>query len=145
VAWRLPGVHGVPSRQQTFSDSTAEQGFGVLTETDLAAVLKQKLGKGVPGQVILDGCNPIRADRAPGAEASIGLLLPCNVVLRCVGPQRTLVAARSVTHGNDIAVDAEHVSSTRCPGWPPRRCTQTRNTTRVVHTRIPHAVLASHR
>ncbi len=71
----------------------AEQGFGVLTEIDIAATLKKKIGKDVPPQVILGACNPVLADRALDAETSIGLLLPCNVVLRSVAEHRTVVEA----------------------------------------------------
>ena len=70
----------------------AEQGFGVLTEIDVAATLKKKLGKDIAPQVILGACNPVLADRALAAEASIGLLLPCNVVLRSVS-DHTVVEA----------------------------------------------------
>lgn len=74
-----------------------EQGFGVLTEIDVAATLKDKIGKDIAPQVILGACNPVLADRALTAEASIGLLLPCNVVLRSVGEHRTIVEALDPT------------------------------------------------
>jgi len=66
-------------------DSLAEQGFGVLTEIDVAATLKTKLDVDVPAQVILGACRPQLAHRALDAVASIAVLLPCNVVVRDIG------------------------------------------------------------
>lgn len=72
-------------------ESLAEQGFGVLTEIDLAATLKAKVDADIEPHVILGACRPQLAEQAMAREASIGLLLPCNVVVRAEGENRTVV------------------------------------------------------
>ncbi|MBO8187794.1 DUF302 domain-containing protein [Streptomyces spirodelae] len=85
----LPYDQAVPRVKEAFK----EQGFGTLTEIDVTATLREKLGHTMEDYVILGACNPQLAHRALDIEREIGLLLPCNVVVRTAEHGRTLVQA----------------------------------------------------
>ncbi len=73
-------------------ESLAESGFGVLTEIDIKKTLKNKIDVDVEDQVILGACNPRFAYQGLQVEPSLGVLLPCNVVVRRTG-ELTVVEA----------------------------------------------------
>ena len=94
----------------------AEQGFGVITEIDMKATLKNKIDVDIEEQVILGACSPSHAYRALQADQSIGLLLPCNVTVRANGDETVIEMINPQTmvdlsDSPDMAVVADEVGS----------------------------------
>ncbi|HEX9033298.1 MAG TPA: DUF302 domain-containing protein [Streptosporangiaceae bacterium] len=78
-------------------DALKSQGFGVLTEIDVQATLLAKLGEQMEDYLILGACNPPLAHRALSQDRQIGLLLPCNVVVRTQDGQTVIEALDPMT------------------------------------------------
>jgi uncharacterized protein (DUF302 family) len=99
------------------ADALKEQGFGVLTEIDVKATLKQKLGVDFGNYVILGACNPSYAHKTLQIDLDVGLLLPCNVIVyemegdKCRVSAINPVSALQVIEKEPLRVIAEEVSA----------------------------------
>ncbi|GGR95315.1 ABC transporter ATP-binding protein [Streptomyces humidus] len=87
-------------------EALGEQGFGILTEIDVTATLKAKLDEDLEDYVILGACNPPLAHRALETDRTIGLLLPCNVVVRAEGDHIAVQALDPQTMVSLTGLDA---------------------------------------
>jgi len=105
------------------------QGFGVLTEIDVQSALRDKLGEQMEQYVILGACNPPLAHRALSADRSIGLLLPCNVVVRAADDStivealdpRAIAAVAGQPELTEIAEEAAARLRAALDALPPER------------------------
>ena len=100
---------------QKTTDALKAEGFGVLTQVDVKATLKQKINADFRRYVILGVCNPELAHRALSANLNVGLLLPCNVtvyeegdgsVVAVVDPVETLGVLKEDSVAHEVAVEA---------------------------------------
>jgi uncharacterized protein (DUF302 family) len=113
---RLSGVTMADARAKV-TDAIASEGFGVLTEIDVRATLKKKLGVDVSPYLILGACNPALAHRALDIEPYVGLFLPCNItlwqeeegdVVVTIASPEAMIGIVGDERLEPIAVEAEH-------------------------------------
>jgi len=87
-------------------EALSEEGFGVLSEIDVEGAMREKLGEDVGPYLILGACNPHLAHRGLGVEPDLGVLLPCNVIVRALDG-RVRVAAMEPLAAMSLAGNEE--------------------------------------
>lgn len=85
--FNLKNINGatVADIRSKVEEALKTEGFGVLTEIDIQATMKKKLGKDYLPHLILGACNPVFADKVLSVDQHISLMLPCNVSIRALG------------------------------------------------------------
>ncbi len=78
---------------EAVTESLKKEGFGIVTEIDMSATLKSKIDKDIPSYRILGACNPGYAFQAVTQEPQVGVMLPCNVIVRQLEGNKVEVAA----------------------------------------------------
>lgn len=118
AAYTIAGTTSLPFAEavERVREELAEEGFGVLTEIDVRATLRQKLGVNIDPYLILGACNPPYAHRALELEPDLGALLPCNVVVHVQdGVTRVSavdpVAMLSIVDNSELGAIADEVRS----------------------------------
>jgi uncharacterized protein (DUF302 family) len=111
---RLPG--SIPDVRPAVEAALRAEGFGILTEIDVQATMKARLGVDRPPYIILGACNPPLAHRALEADPAVGALLPCNVVLREDGLETIVeamdpMAALGIVDAPDVRPIAEEAKA----------------------------------
>jgi len=104
----------MPEAETAVRDALAAQGFGILTEIDVAATLKAKLDVDRPALKILGACNPTFAHEALKIDPSASLLIPCNVVLEPAaggGTHVSIVDPRQLMAGDDLLALAQDAAA----------------------------------
>ncbi len=106
-AMKMRTQDAISDVEERVREELAEEGFGVLTEIDVQATLKQKLGVDREEHRILGACNPALADQGLAAEPDLGVLLPCNVTLYAGDDGGTIVSAMKPTAALELVGNPE--------------------------------------